>query len=98
MNPGQICRRVPQTSLLAAALISGTSAAVFGLLYFSFYWPYRDLFNEEGRYFEAHAAVVHHEQSGLLMFPALAFLALALFLAVVWWVRRRPAGTSPGGP
>ena len=98
MNPEQHRRRVPQASLLAAALFSGTSAAVFGFFFFSFYWPYRDLFNEEGRYFDAHTVVVYHEQSGLLVVPTLAFLAFALLFAVVWWVRRRPVGGIGGGP
>lgn len=95
MNPGQHRRCVPHASLLAAALVSGASAAVFGLLFFLFYWPYRDLFNEEGRYFDAHDFAVYHAQSGLLIVPALAFLAFALFFAVLWCVRRHSAQLTP---
>lgn len=98
MNPVQHRRRVPQTLLLAACLVSGTSAAVFGFLFLSFYWPYRDLFNDQGRYLDARTMMVYHEQSALLIFPALAFLALALLAAVVWWVRRRPEGSVAGRP
>lgn len=98
MNPEQHRRRAPQAALLAAALISGTSAAVFSFFFLSFYWPYRDLFNEEGRYFDAHNAVVYREQSGLLIVPTLAFLAFALLFAVTWWVRRRSVRSITGGP
>lgn len=98
MSLKQHHRRVPQASLLAAALASGVSAATFGFFFLSFYWPYRDLFNEEGRYFDAHNAVVHHEQSGLLLVPTFAFLALALCFAVAWWVRRRSVRSFTGGP
>jgi len=76
---------------VAAALVSGASAAVFGFLFRWLYWPYRDLFNEGGRYVDAQTAVVYHAQSGLLMIPALACSAFALFLAFLWWARRRPA-------
>ncbi|CAD1786732.1 hypothetical protein CPBF426_30280 [Xanthomonas arboricola pv. juglandis] len=98
MSPKQRHRRIPQALLLAIALISGTLATLFGFFYFSFYWPYRCLFNEEGRYFDGRNLVVYHEQNGLLIVPALAFLASALFFAVVWWVRRRPVGSITDGP
>lgn len=98
MNPEQHRRHVPQALLLAAALISGTLAAVFSYLFLSLYWPYRDLFNEEGRYFDGQNVVVTHEQSGFLVVPALAFLAFALLFAVTWWVRRRSAWSIAGGP
>lgn len=85
----QRCRRIPQALLLAATLISGASAALFGFLYFSLYWPYRGLFNEEGRYFDGDTLVVHHEQTGLFVVPALAFLVLAFVFAALSWIRRR---------
>lgn len=84
----QRCRRIPQALLLAATLISGASAALFGFLYFSLYWPYRGLFNEEGRYFNGDTLVVHHEQTGLFIVPALAFLVLAFVFAALSWIRR----------
>ncbi len=74
--------------LLAAAIVSGALACTFGLFYCFFYWLYRGLFNEEGRYFDAQSLVVYHEQNRLLLVPTLALLALALLFGVVWWVRR----------
>lgn len=91
-------RRIPRFLPLAAALLSGALAGLFGFLYFSLYWPYRGLFNEEGRYFDEQGLVVHHEQAGLLIVPALGFLASALLFAAVWWVRRRSTGSLAGGP
>lgn len=58
------------------------------LLYFDLYWPYRNLFNEQGRYFDESDLVVHHQQSNLLIVPALFFLLLALFFAMLSWSRR----------
>ena len=82
-------RRIPRSLPLAAALVSGALSGLCGFLYFSLYWPYRGLFNEQGRYFDEHGLVVHHEQAGLLVVPALGFLASALLFTAVWWLRRR---------
>ncbi|WP_290886390.1 hypothetical protein [Arenimonas sp.] len=98
MKPTQRRRRIPQALLLAAALASGASAAVFGYLYFSLYWPYRGLFNEQGRYFDAQRLVVHHDQASLLAVPLLAFLVISILFGVVWWVRRRPVGSAAAEP
>jgi hypothetical protein len=51
-------------------------------LYFTLYWPYRRLFNEEGRYFDADRLVVYHEQAGLLIVPAIVVLLLAAVLLI----------------
>lgn len=97
MNPAPRRRRIPQALLVAAALGSGASAVVFGYLYFSLYWPYRGLFDEQGRYFDAKRLVVHHDQASLLAVPLLAFLVISILFGVVWWVRRRPGGERGGG-
>lgn len=97
LSPRQRCHRLPQALLLAATLASGTLAAIFGFFYLFLYWPYRDLFNDEGRYFDQQGLVVYHEQASLLMIPALAFLVLALLFAVVLWVRRAGAGSGNSG-
>lgn len=84
--------------LLGAALVSGAAAVSFGSFFLLFYWPYRGLFNDEGRYVDVRNAVVYHEQSGLLIVPTLAFLALALVFGAVWLVRRRVVDVAPRGP
>jgi len=85
--------------LLAAASLSAAASLFFGFFYFAFYWQFRGRFNEEGRYFDDTDSVVYHEQTGLLIVPTLACLALAILFAAVWWVRRRPAlGSAVRGP
>ena len=91
--------RVSQLLLLAAAFLSAAASLFFGFFYFGFYWPFRSQFNEEGRYFDEANLVVYHEQTGLLIVPTLACLALAILFAAIWWVRRRAARSSAaGGP
>ena len=97
MDSAQKPRHISQILLLAAA-VSGAAALFFGFFYCSLYWPYRGLFNEEGRYFDEQNLVVYHEQNGLFIVPTLVCLALALLFGVVWWVRRRPVGGAAGGP
>jgi len=80
-----------QALLLCAAILFSGATVFFGFFYFSLYWPYRTLFNEEGRYFDENTLIVYHEQNGLLIIPALACLALALLFGVSWWIRRRAA-------
>lgn len=73
-------------------VISAMGSLLFWFLYFSLYWPYRNLFNEQGRYFDEESVVVHHEQSGLLIIPALALLLLTVLLGR--WAWRRVGGTG----
>lgn len=80
--------RLSQWLLLGSALACGAASLCFGFLYVSLYWRYRELFNAEGRYFDAHSATVYHQQDGVLIVPALAFLLLALLLGFAWWLRR----------
>ncbi len=66
-----------------------SASLCFWFLYFSLYWPYRDLFNEDGRYFDERTSAVYHAQSSWLLLPALAFLMLAAGLGAAWRMRRR---------
>jgi hypothetical protein len=89
---------VAQFLLLAAAFLSASASLIFGFLYFALYWPYRNQFNEEGRYFDEADLAVYHEQTGLLIVPTLAFLILAILFASIWWVRRSATrGSATGG-
>lgn len=81
-------RRTGRWLFAAAALLCAGFSLVSWLLYFDLYWPYRNLFNEQGRYFDESDWVVHHQQSNLLIVPALFFLLLALFFAMLSWSRR----------
>ena len=89
--------RITQSVLLLAALSSGAATLFFGFLYFSLYWPYRNLFDGEGRYFDARHMVVYHEQNGLLIAPTLFFLLLASWSGIAWRVRRRARSTLVSG-
>jgi cell division protein FtsX len=72
-----------------AALACATASAVCWILFFIVYWPYRALFNEQGRYVDEALAVVYHEQSGALAIPALILGLLAAFFAFMGRRRRR---------
>ncbi len=67
---------------VAVALLSAVASLGCWFLYFTQYWPYRRLFNEEGRYFDADRLVVYHEQAGLLIVPAVALLLLAAVMLI----------------
>jgi hypothetical protein len=79
----------PAQLLLALAAILSAAGSIFSwCLYFTLYWPYRNLFDGEGRYFDADSMVVHRQQAGLAIVPALAFLLLAILFAIGWRARR----------
>ena len=98
MEPASKLFRFTQQILLLAAFLSSATTIFFGFLYFTLYWPYRDLFNEEGRYFDEQNAVVYHEQNGLLIVPTLAFLLLSLLCCIAFLVRHRAASSTASGP
>ena len=75
--------------LQLGAILSAAGSLFFWYLYFTLYWPYRGLFNGQGRYFDQDSAVLHHEQSGVLVVPALALLALAVLCTFSWRARHR---------
>ncbi|GAA6130216.1 hypothetical protein [Halopseudomonas sabulinigri] len=78
-----------QLLLQIAAVLSATGSLFFWLFFFTLYWPYRYLFNEEGRYFDEDSVVVYHEHNGLTVVPALALLLMAILFTFRWWARRR---------
>ena len=80
---------IGQTLLFGAALLCTLSSALFGFFYYVCYWRYRDLFNEEGRYFDENHLVVYHDQNAVLIIPSIVFLLLAVFLFAVLLYRRR---------
>lgn len=71
----------PRWLLLAASLLSAACAVLFALLYYSLYWRYRDLFNEQGRYFDAAEMVVHDDSAFVFIVPVGVLACLALVLA-----------------
>jgi low affinity Fe/Cu permease len=73
---------VKAAASVAIALLSATASIGCWFLYFTLYWPYRRLFNAEGRYFDAGRLVVYHEQAGLLIVPAVALLLLAAVILI----------------
>ena len=98
MEPASKLFRFTQQILLLAAFLSSATTIFFGFLYFTLYWPYRDLFNEAGRYFDEQNVVVYHEQNGFLIVPTLAFLLLSLFFGITFRVRHRAASSTASGP
>jgi cell division protein FtsX len=72
---------MPRWLHVVAALACAAGSAVCWILFFIVYWPYRALFNEQGRYVDEAMAVVYHEQSGVLAIPALILGLLAAFFA-----------------
>lgn len=89
--------RTAQFLLLAATFLSAAASLVIGFFYFTLYWPFRGRFNAEGRYFDEADLAVYHAQTGLLIVPMLAFMALAILFTAIWWVRRRPAPENAVG-
>lgn len=87
MNQAFIAR-MPQWLPFIAALACAAGSAVCWILFFIVYWPYRALFNEQGRYVDEVMAVVYHEQSGALAIPALVLGLLAAFFAFMGRRRR----------
>ena len=80
---------VPARALcLVAALVCLAASLIAWLLFFVQYWPYRAHFNEDGIYFDAATGVVYRSQSAMLAIPALGFMLLALWFALL---RRRAA-------
>jgi hypothetical protein len=78
--------------LCCTAVAAALGSLMCGWFFFIFYWRHRGDFNEAGRYFDPHDAVVYHQQNWVWILPALALFALALLFFRLWWVR---AGTRP---
>jgi hypothetical protein len=69
--------------LYVASAISAAGATVFGAFFWFYYWRWRGLFNEEGRYFHEPDAVVFHEQSAVLLLPAVSGAVVAIVLWII---------------
>lgn len=76
--------RLAQSLILAATLMCLAVSMACWFVYFTVYWPYRELFDETGRYFDVQNSVVYQEQSGLLIWPAFALSILTILLGVAW--------------
>jgi hypothetical protein len=98
LEPASKLFRFTQQILLLAAFLSGAATFFFGFFYFTLYWPYRDLFNVEGIYFDVQNVVVYHEQNVFLIVPSLAFLLLSLFFCITFRVRHRAPSSAASGP
>lgn len=76
--------RLPAWAWLVASGLSAAVSLVSAALYALLYWPHRGKFDVQGRYFDAASHVVHHEQSRMLLWPALGFLLVAALLLMAW--------------
>ena len=73
---------------LAASVLCLLAGLLLVVLYYHLYWRYRDLFNEQGRYFDPVEMVVYDDSAFVFIVPAIALLGLALFTAWRWWKTR----------
>lgn len=83
--------RLAQVLLGAAAAACSAAAFFCGALYFALYWPYRALFDAQGRYFDESESVVYHDDAAVFGAIATGFLLLAVALGASWRARRRRA-------
>jgi len=79
--------------LLASAALCLLAAVGCGYFYAVLYWPYRALFDPDGRYLDEATMVVYHQQTGVLLVFAVVFFALAMLAGAAWFSSRR----FPGG-
>jgi hypothetical protein len=93
MPTATLRHRLAQALLGAAAAASGVAALFCGALYFTLYWPYRALFDAQGRYFDEAESVVYHDDAAVFGATAIGFVLLAVALAHRWRARRRRAGS-----
>jgi NADH:ubiquinone oxidoreductase subunit 5 (subunit L)/multisubunit Na+/H+ antiporter MnhA subunit len=82
-------QRPSETLVVAAALLCAAASVAAWFFYFVLYWRHRDRFNEAGRYIDETTMVVYHEQSSLLVIPAVAVSALAVVFGYFWHAARR---------
>ena len=78
MSNSRLRWSVVSTALYLASGISVLATAFFGYLFYSLYWQWQGLFNEQGRYFHEPDAVVYHNDAVFLIVPALAFAILVV--------------------
>jgi|GEM_PF-2699569 hypothetical protein len=59
-------------------LVFPIMSLLFGLLYYSEYYKWRNQFNENGRYFDLLGNVVYLEQNSILIIPFIFFIVLSV--------------------
>ena len=79
--------RITQCVLIVAALSCGVMSWFWGVLYYSLYWKYRNLFYDNGRYYEEMENTVYTDDYAIYLIPTLFFLFLTIFLGAWWWKR-----------
>ncbi len=79
---------------LSAALLCGVGSLVAYFLFFTLYWPYRDFFNEEGRYLDESTLSVYDAQSGALLIPAVVLMFVSVLLVAIWQTKRPSVGSD----
>jgi hypothetical protein len=95
-RPARFRRAIHRPRLLPGASgVCAVASALFGFFYYTSYWRYRGLFNEDGRYFDPHDLVVHHAQGAMLAVPACGFALLAVALFVFGRRHRRSETETP---
>jgi formate hydrogenlyase subunit 3/multisubunit Na+/H+ antiporter MnhD subunit len=62
------------------ALISLLTSLLFARLFYEMYWQWRDLFDENGRYFNVAENVVYTSESKIYALPCLLFFIIGLAL------------------
>ncbi len=77
-------RIIFRSVVLVIGLISLLASLFSWMSFFVFYWPYRNQFNEMGRYFNSDDGIVYHDQSAVMILPAVFFLGITLLL---FWLR-----------
>ena len=94
---GPLKKRGMESTLTALYIASGLSmlaTALSGLLFYVYYWQWRGLFNEEGRYVYEPEALVFHDESVFLIVP---FVVFALFAGVCLFYARLSRRKARGG-
>lgn len=79
------------TILYLACGVSVLATALFGYLFYFYYWQWRGQFNEQGRYFHEPDAVVLHDEAVFLIVPTVAFAILVVVLLLGARASRRKA-------
>ena len=74
--------------LLVTSMLCTLAGLFFVVLYYHLYWRYRDVFNEQGRYFDPVEMVVYDDSGFVLIVPAIALLGLAFISGRRWWKTR----------
>jgi hypothetical protein len=77
--------------LYLASGVSVLATAIFGYLFYFYYWQWRGQYNEQGRYFHEPDEVVFQNEAGFLIGPTIAFAILVVVLLLGARASRRKA-------